>query len=190
MSKLFIYDTETTGLYPTKNFIHQLAYIIVINDEVITKDKLYIKPPPLAEYDPKALEVSGVTHDQIDSYPDYKSVHKQLVLELSKHVNKFNKNDKFHLVGYNNIRFDNEFLRVLWSVCDDKYFGSMFWADSIDTMSLASSYLHKIRPTLPNFKLATVAEALGFTIEDEKLHDSFYDLELTYNIFKKIYCGL
>ena len=36
----------------------------------------------------------------------------------------------------------------------DKYFGSWFWANSIDTMTMATIRLMKQRQLMPNFKLA------------------------------------
>src|SRR3712207_9107105 len=88
-------------------------------------------------------------------------VYAQFVAMLGKHVDKFNKKDKFFLVGYNNAAFDNQFLRGFFLQNGDNYFGSWFWANTIDVMVLATAYLAERRPEMENFKLSTVAKFLG-----------------------------
>lgn len=107
---------------------------------------------------------------------------------LAKYVDKFNKKDKFFLVGYNNAAFDNQFLRGFFLQNGDVYFGSWFWANSIDVMVLASAYLAERRPEMENFKLSTVAKFLGVSVSDDSLHNALYDIELTravYDIVKR-----
>lgn len=102
---------------------------------------------------------------------------------------RYNKQDKFHLVGYNNASFDNQFLRAFFAQNNDKYFGSWFWADTIDVMCLASNSLSAIRHTMDNFKLVTVAKTFGIPVDEEQLHDASYDLYLTKAIYDMINAG-
>lgn len=185
MNKLFVFDLETTGIDPASHAIHQLSGMIVINDEVKTSFNYNIRPHEGAVINPKALEVSNVTEEQILAYEPQPAVFANLKALLDKYVDKFNKSDKFHLLGYNNAAFDNHFLRRLWDLNNDKYFGSYFWSDSLDVMVLSSFYLRSKRNTIPNFKLSTVASFFT-TVENEKLHDASYDIELTYKIFKSL----
>lgn len=39
---------------------------------------------------------------------------------------------------------------------------------------------------MENFKLMTVARTMGIEIDENKLHDATYDIELTRDIFYKI----
>jgi DNA polymerase-3 subunit epsilon len=39
---------------------------------------------------------------------------------------------------------------------------------------------------MENFKLKTVAQEMGIEVDESKLHDAKYDLELTYQIYQKI----
>ena len=39
---------------------------------------------------------------------------------------------------------------------------------------------------MKNFKLGTVAETLGVKVDESKLHDGLYDVELTKAIYDKI----
>lgn len=98
-------------------------------------------------------------------------------------ASKYNKKDKFFLVGYNNAAFDNQFLRGFFLQNSDNYFGSWFWSNTIDVMVLASAYLATRRPDMENFKLSTVAKTLGVDVESESLHNALYDINLTKAVF-------
>ena len=186
MAKLLVYDLETTGVNHWQHGIHQISGMIIIDGHIKETFDIKCKPHHSALIEQSALEVGGITLEQIQAYPDQITAYSQLVSILSKYVDKFNKADKFHLVGYNNSSFDNQFLRAFFTQCFDKYFGSWFWADTIDVMVLASVELQGIRPTLPNFQLKTVANALDLVVDESKLHDAQYDLELTYGIYKML----
>jgi DNA polymerase-3 subunit epsilon len=108
---------------------------------------------------------------------------------LAKYCDKFNKGDKFFLVGYNNKGFDNDFLRNFFKQNGDNYFGSWFWADSIDVMVLAANYLKDERHKLENFQLRTVAKYLDIKVDETKLHDAMYDIYLTRAIYEIVKNG-
>ena len=59
--------------------------------------------------------MGNVTREQILAYPPMQQVYQEFVSMLGKYVDKFNKKDKFFLVGYNNAAFDNQFLRGFFS---------------------------------------------------------------------------
>lgn len=184
MSKLLVYDLETTGKYYKENAIHQMSGMIIINGEEKQKFDFRIQPHPSAVISDEALAVSNVTTEQIMAYPANVLVHRQILAMLGKYVNKFDKMDKFHLLGFNNVKFDGDFLRQLWSLCGDTYYGSWFHANEIDAMVLASDYLQDERHKMANFQLRTVAAYLGIPVDETKLHDAQYDIWLTYEIYK------
>lgn len=181
--KLFFFDLETTGTNPGKHGIHQISGQIVIDGVVKEKFDFKVQPNPKAAIDDKALEVGGVTKEQILAYPPMRDVYHALVDTLGKYVDKFNRKDKFFLVGYNNAAFDNNFLRGFFLQNGDEYFGSWFWSNSVDVMVLASNYLLDRRAEMENFKLSTVAKFLNIAVEDDALHDAQYDIELTKLIY-------
>ena len=113
-------------------------------------------------------------------------VYEKFIKLLEKYVNKFDKKDKFHLSGYNNASFDNEFLRNFFKRNNDNYFGSWFFSDSLDVMILASFKLMKERHLLEDFKLKTVAKHFGIAVDENRLHEAGYDVELTMQIFNKL----
>lgn len=183
MAKLFFYDLETTGTNPGRHGIHQISGEIVIDGKTVETFDFKVQPNPKAQIEDAALEVGDVTREQIMAYPPMGQVYTQLVEMLSKYVDKFDKTDKFHLVGYNNRGFDDNFLRGFFLQNGDKYFGSFFWADSIDVLVLASTFLADRRAELQNFKLATVADFLGIDTTAGKLHDASFDIFVTKAVF-------
>lgn len=189
MEKLFIYDLETTGTRFWKNGIHQLSGMIRIDGEVKEKFNFKVRPYERALIEPEALAIAKVTKEQIMSYDPMAKVKAELTDIIDLYVSKYDRADKFHLMGYNNRGFDDPFLRAFWTQCNDKYFGSYFWSDSIDVMVLASNALKDHRATMQNFKLETVAKTLGIDFSSEEAHDALYDVEKTYEIYQKLSHG-
>jgi DNA polymerase III subunit epsilon len=189
--KLFIFDLETTGTRHWKNGIYQIAVMIVIDEKVIGTYEWKVKPYRDAIIEQEALDVAGVTLEQIMQYDSMEKVFKELTELLNEHCDKFNKTDKFHLVGFNNAGFDNNFLRAFFVQNAEtkkaaeygNYFGSYFWSDSHDVMVLASYYLKDVRHEMENFQLKTVAKKLGIKVDETQLHNAKYDLYLTQMIY-------
>lgn len=176
--KVLFFDLETTGTLVNKHGIHQLSGMIVVDGEVKEKFDFKVQPNPKAEILQEALDVAGVTKEQIMAYPPMGEIYKQFVDLLSKYVDRYNKKDKFFLAGYNIASFDNSFLRAWFIQNGDKYFGSWFWSNCFDVMVLATPYLSEKRTEMENFKQGTVAKALGINVDDSKLHDALYDIEI------------
>lgn len=186
MSKNFYYDTETTGVKYWKNGIHQISGAIEIDGDIKEYFDFKVKPYHLAVIEDEALAIANITKEDLNSYMDMKDCYSELTKLLSKYVNKFDKTDKFHLVGYNNASFDNNFFRAFFVQNNDNYFGSWFWSDTHDTMVLASYYLRDKRKEMINFKQSTVALELGIEVDERKLHDAEYDVNLMIQIYKKV----
>lgn len=180
--KLF-FDFETTGLDWLKNAIHQMYFEIEVDGVIKEKVELKVRPHVLAIIEKSALDIAGVTEDEIMQYPPMEDVYNKLIKILSKYVNRFDKKDKMFLVGYNNKAFDDFFFRQFFKLNNDPYYGSWFWSHSLDVMCTATEYLLERRPNMINFKLKTVAKELGIDVDEEKLHDAAYDCELTRMVY-------
>lgn len=186
MAKLFFYDLETTGVKFWKNGIHQISGMIEIDGEVKETFNINVAPHPDCDIEQEALNVAGISLETVKGYQPMKEGYSLLVSMLSKYVDKYDKKDKFFLVGYNNASFDNQFLRAFFTQNFDNYFGSWFWSNSIDVMCKASDALKFEREKLIDFKLKTVAKYLGIEVDEAKLHDALYDIDLTRQIYYKL----
>lgn len=187
MAKILFYDLETTGTMYWKNGIHQLSGIVDIDGKEVESFDIKMQPNPKAVIDDKALATAGVSREQIESYGmGMIQGYNTLISILSKYVSKFDKSDKFHLCGFNNRGFDDPFLRAFFTQCGDNYFGSWFWANSLDVIVLASQHFLSNRAQLIDFKLSTVAEKLNIELSHEKLHDALYDVTITRECYYKL----
>jgi len=176
---------ETTGLDYRVNAIHQLSGCIEIDGTVVEEFNLKMQPFEGAIIEPKALKVSNVTMDILSTYEPSEAVFAKFMAMIGRYVNRYKNTDKMFLVGYNNVSFDNPFLRKWYEIHQkDDFFGSFFWSNSLDVMVLASEYLLEKRVVMDNFKLITVARTVGIEIDESKLHDAQYDIELTRTIYK------
>jgi len=188
--KLFYFDLETTGVKFWKNGIHQISGIIEIDGVIKETFNFLVSPYHDAIIEEEAMTVGKVTAAQIKLYPPMQQVYNQLVALMAKYVDKYDKKDKFFLVGYNNASFDNPFLRAFFVQNGDNYFGSWFWSSSIDVMVLASQALMIYRKDMENFKLSTVAKHFSIDTDEHKLHEAGYDVYLTREIYKCIEVGI
>jgi DNA polymerase-3 subunit epsilon len=180
----FFFDLETTGVEVKKHSIHQISGCIEVNDEVVEYFDFKVAPNPKALIDPQALHVCGVTEEQIKEYPEMKVVFRQLTKMLNKYASKYDPTDKIWLVGFNNRKFDDIFFRAWFEQNGDTFFGSWFWTDSLDVIVLASQYLINRRRSMSSFKLKRVALELGIAVDESKLHDAKYDIDLTRYIYR------
>lgn len=183
MSKILFYDLETTGIDLKDNFIWQIGGIIEIDEEIKEEFNIKICPPIDLEFDIEFLEKMNITKEFIYSGLTYEQGFIKLISILRKYVNNRNKKDKFHLVGYNNLKFDDDFLRKFFLDNNDKFYGSWFWSNTLDCRSLASLLLMNFREDIPNFKLGTIASVLGVDVDESQLHDALYDVKMTREIF-------
>lgn len=181
--KIFFFDLETTGLLYWKHGIHQISGMVDIDGEVKESFNFNVQPYPTAAIDPDALKVANKTAEEIQAYPAIQKVYQNIIEMLAKYVDRFNKQDKFFLCGYNNASFDNAFFRAFFVQNFDNYFGSYFWSSSLDVMVLATHYLLKKRKAMLDFKLKTVAVQMGIEVDESKLHDATYDIELTREMY-------
>lgn len=193
MVKLFYCDTETTGTNPQIHGIHQLSFIIEYvnadgSREIKERINMKIKPNPTLVIDTQALEVSGITQEMIDTYTDEETSFRQLKSILKKYVNSYNKQDKMIFIGYN-VGFDVQFVRELFIRNGDNYYGSMFWSNPIDVMTLAGIRLLNSRHEMANFQLMTVASQLGINVNVESAHDALYDIDVTREMYLMLWGG-
>lgn len=178
MKTIYI-DTETTGLDPELHDIWQLSGIIEIDGNVMREFDYRIRPVNFDSITEEALRVGGITMEELKGFPDARAVLMAFRSVLEMYVDPYDRRDKFTFYGFN-APFDDAMLRAWFKKCGCPYYGSYFWWPAVDVAGLAHTKLMKMgkRQTMPNFKLGTVAEALGITPEGE-LHNALTDIRLT-----------
>lgn len=183
MSKILYFDVETTGLSPAKDSIHQMAGIVEIDGVVVEEFDIRMKPINYAELPlDYVTPVGGITKAMMTNYQPQSQGFAQFKQILNKHVNKYDRSDKFFIAGYNCQAFDMLFLRTLFDRNGDTYFGTYFWSSSFDAMNIATFFMHAYRKNMPNFKLETVAKTLGLEVDGPGFHDALSDIRITRQI--------
>ena len=179
----FIYiDVETTGIECPESGLVQLAGEIEVDGDIIERFEYKIRPFPKDLISGEALEVNGMSREDLRQYNDPSEVFEEFIGILGKYVDRYDRSDKFLFVGYN-AQFDADHLRAWFEKNGDRYFGSWFWHPPLDVMGMASIALMNKRHGLKNFRLTTVAAALGFKVDEGKAHDALYDVCLTKKLF-------
>ena len=183
MKNLFL-DLETTGLNPKQCAIVQLGITIEVDGVVEKNLSIYVKPFKDCVIEASALALGDTIPKAQQMGETYPNVYFQLSKLMGDYVDKYNKKDKFFLIGYN-VGFDDGFMREMWNRNRDVYYGSWFWWPPIDIAVLACQFLKGERHRLENFKLSTLAKYLNIEREGDA-HDALSDINLTRAIYNRV----
>lgn len=187
MKTIFI-DVETTGTDDKRHGIIQLSAIVEVNGQEMDRIDLLIRPHAGDDIDDKALEVNKRTRAEILEFDTSLSQYLKFVSLLDNYIDKYNKQDKFHFIGYNS-RFDDGFLRAWFAKAQNNFYGSYFFWPSIDVANMAAVHFMEDRKEFKDFKLMTVAQIAGIEIDESKAHDAMYDVEITRELYRKFKGG-
>ena len=179
--KLLFVDTETTGLDFNVNGLIQIAGIIEIDGKIKEEFDFRCNIMPGQMIADSALKVTGKTREQIAAYPDSRDVFNKLRWTFDKYIDRFNKKDKFHMVGQN-IHFDYGFLNKFFLNHGNQYFYAYVNYHLIDTLAATALFSLAGHFDLPDMKLATVAEHFGIKLD---AHDALNDIRVTREILYK-----
>lgn len=186
-SKIAYIDVETGGVDPEKDALLQVSGCIEIEGIVVEPFNYFIRPFTNDRVSEEAMKVTGITYEMIESDQFMPPTTGYAVLHtlFNRYVDKYNKKDKMHFVGYN-ANFDHDFIRSFFVKNKDNYYGSFFSYPCIDVMTLWAYRLMDVRHHLSDFKLMTVAKHVFGEIDESRLHDAEYDIELTRRLFKAL----
>ena len=180
--RLFL-DTETTSTDQKRAGVYQIS-------GVIEYDKIYEEFNFLCNIfdndlvEDSAFKVNEMSIEKIMKFPDPVSVFQQFIGLLSKHVDRYDKNDKFTAIGYFS-EFDAQILRNWFNKNNDSYFGSWFWHPWIDVAQMAAYVYQEDRDIFPNFRLRTIAYAMSLINdkEEKNLHNALIDAKITRQMY-------
>ncbi len=188
MNKILFVDTETTGLISDFHGIHQMAGILIVDKVVVQEFDYKFKPLDKEMVDEEALKVSGLTWSDIQARDlSSRDVYKQFNSMMTKYVDKYDKNDKCIIAGYN-CNFDADFMNEWYKKHGNKFFFGLFHGGAyLDGLNLA--LLAEIRAGrrlfTPDRKLGTVAKTLGVKLEGA--HDALNDIRATREVVNKLW---
>ena len=182
--KICFVDTETTGAEPAEDYsIFEIACILDIDGKFESRFCMNARPIDGQKIDPEALQTTRKTEEEIRSYKNsQKDLYECFYEWCGSHVDPFNKKDKMHFCGYNS-GFDMNHVRELFNRHKNIYFGSLFWFPDIDVMRVAAWALMKERTKLSNFKLYTVAGAMGLDVKVGNFHNAMYDTRVVRQMY-------
>lgn len=181
---VFWFDVETTGTDASKNDMIELAYIIEAEGikergKILEEGEFRMAPFRLDTVEQGALDATGYTKVEIEAFEDPRMVHQQLCIAMDAHCNRYNRNDKMVLAGYN-VGFDDGFFRSFFRKCRDKFYGSWFLPCRIDVLSVVAEWQARNGIMLPNFKLATVCDYFDIKLQ---AHKAASDIKATRELF-------
>ena len=187
VKKCCFLDLESSGLDSKENAVLQIACIY--EEDGVVKDTFnsYLKPTKDKIITSEALLVNGITKKQIKKFPKSKKVFYDFINFLDSKVDKFDKEDKMTLIGYN-VNFDRNFLNQLAVDNNFKYLHAYIDYRMVDVMQLSrTAWLLGIMPENPiNFKLGTICKLYGI---EEPTHDAMDDISATRELFLELTKG-
>lgn len=185
MNKIIFIDTETGGINAEKSALIQLSGIIEVDGTEKEKFNFYIKPFENSEVNEKALEVQGRTLEELgtEKYIDESIIYKKFLEILDKYIDKYDKNDKFIVAGYN-VKFDIDILKALFERNNNKFLFSYFNSSMLDPLySVRLLQVAGMLPVLENNKLETWCKYFNIEL---KAHDSLQDITATKKLIEKL----
>lgn len=180
--KVLYFDVETTGRNWHLNDITQLGVIIEVNGEIVDERDIRCQPFNWDNIEDEALQVTGVTKEQLAEFQEPHEAYKEFIELLGKYVDKFDREDKFYPAGYN-VEFDLNFLSSFFRKNKDVYLGSWINWRKLDPLPLLFAMEYKGEIKLENYKLETVANHFGIELQ---AHDAFSDILATRKILHRI----
>ena len=189
--KKFWLDLETTGLDAKDNRITEIGALFEDTDKPDIPPKefhVFIKYETYPDdYETGAGRVTGITKEYLnENGVTEEGAWVLLISFLDGCINKYKKEDKALVLGYN-IGFDETFFRQFMQRFNEtKYYiyGTYFYTSSVD---VRTSYMMGVEQgvllALFNHKLITVAKSFGIEFG---AHSAIEDIKATKQVYEKI----
>ena len=190
--KTVFYDLETTGTDFERSAVIQIGAILDVDGEEVDRLDIKLRPHEGANIDTAALAVTGLSMEDLMEDPQrmrpsegYWRFMKFCGFQPGQRVSP---SMRVHRAGYNILAFDNRFLDFLGARAKDNWTFAKFHWPGIDVASIACAGLRSVRGTMKDFKLMSVAEAVGVST-DGQAHDALFDVHVTRELYYKLLEG-
>ena len=187
--KTVFYDLETTGIDFERSAVIQIGAILDVDGEEVDRIDIKLRPHEGANIDTKALAVTGLTIEELMEDPERLSPSAGYLKFMNfcgfNPGQRVYPSDRIHRAGYNILAFDNRMLEALGARIGDNYTFAKFHWPGIDVASISCAALRNTRATMKDFKLMSVAKAVGVNTEG-KAHDALFDVSVTRDLYYAI----
>jgi DNA polymerase III subunit epsilon len=183
MKRILWFDLETTGTDKVKHGIIQIAAMIERDNRIIAEREWTMNPVNKL-IDPKALEVNGMTVEQIRSFLPSHQVYSEFNMFLDQHGFRKQK-DKRYIPGGYNAGFDLDFISQWYLEMSGGPYA--FWGhlqfQPIDPYpTIVSMWRAGVIPT-ENCKLETICNHFGIPID---AHDAMSDIRASRELARMV----
>jgi len=182
MSNYFLFDTETGGIKKETSLLTIFGYVLSENLSIMREISYAIK----AENGLYIVEAEGLAVNRINivEHDKIATPIADVKLRFKNDICKWNfagGQEKITPIGHN-VRFDVKFVKNHIMPDWDNYFDRR----QIDTAGIAKFlFLTGVLPNLVSYKLSDIACSLGIDFNEEDLHTSKGDVDLTLAILRK-----
>jgi DNA polymerase III subunit epsilon len=181
--KILWFDTETTGLEKSTHGIIQIAALMEVDGVVIDEINILMQPQKGAMVSKDALNINGRTMEEIRGFMEHDTGYSLFMAFLNKHINKFDKDDKFHPAGYN-IDFGIDFIQAMVKRYSKYGIGTYCNWKKLDGLGLVRILEQQGKiPLLNDNKLQTVCAYLNIPL---KAHDALEDIKATRLVYNTL----
>lgn len=176
MSSYLWLDAETTGLKSNVNDIIQFACIPIINDKEYEAFNEYCQPTNWNNIDQEALDVHGISIDQMKTF----QTQEEMLTKLINYLEALN--TQFTIAGFN-VDFDKSFISETFKKHNKSLeYSKLFNLDVHDTFKRAKSIGKKIL-NLDSLKLSILANKFNIEID---AHNAISDIRATILVDKEL----
>ena len=178
--RCIVFDTETTGIYHTKDHILELAAIEIVNFE-LTGQIMHIYIEPRVNISKSAQEINNIKYDDYQNF--WKYYNQDTKSQLQNLLNFLG--DDSYLIAHN-ATFDYYFLMdelIYWEL--PKISKERFRC----TLRIAKKIFKSKGIEISNYKLETLCNYFKILVDPnkDKFHNGFFDAIMTSKLFINLY---
>jgi DNA polymerase III alpha subunit (gram-positive type) len=181
-------DTETTGLDPIKDEVHQVACIITdVDNNPVGGCNYKFRPSDeaLNQMSYEALDKCNLTVEQIRNRKTSSKVAYNTFCSMISEFTSINgKRSKMLFFAYNS-PFDEAFMRK-WMSQGDTSYGDVYYYPSLCVCREFAWITQNMRDKMPSMSLSEVCKYLNIEFDESKAHDAMYDVKKTFELYKKV----